>query len=98
MTLVRNSQRRCSMKKVVIKNFAKFTGKHLYQSLFFNKVVGLRPIEKGTLAQVFSSDFCEDFKNTFFTEHLRVTASVWSCFIPHENIRNSLVVYFIQEV
>ena len=31
----------CSMKKGVIKNFAKFTGKHLCQSLF-NKVAGLR--------------------------------------------------------
>ena len=27
-------------KKGVLKNFAKFTGKHLCQSLFFNKVVG----------------------------------------------------------
>ena len=26
----------------VIKNFAKFTGKHMCQSLFFNKVAGLR--------------------------------------------------------
>ena len=25
----------------VLKNFAKFTGKHLCQSLFFNKVAGL---------------------------------------------------------
>ena len=24
-------------------NFAKFTGKHLCQSLFFNKIAGLRP-------------------------------------------------------
>ena len=30
-------------KKVVLKNFAKLTGKHLRQSLFFSKVVGLRP-------------------------------------------------------
>ena len=30
-------------KKGVLKNFGKFTGKHLHQSLFFNKVVGLRP-------------------------------------------------------
>ena len=28
------------MKKGVIRNFAKFTGKHLCQSLFFNKVAG----------------------------------------------------------
>ena len=38
----RNSHRRCSVKKGVLKNFAKFTGKHLCQSLFFNKVAGLR--------------------------------------------------------
>ena len=30
-------------KKGVLRNFAKFTGKHLCQSLFFNKVAGLRP-------------------------------------------------------
>ena len=29
--------------KGVLRNFAKFTGKHLCQSLFFNKVAGLRP-------------------------------------------------------
>ena len=28
-----------------------------------------------TLAQVFCREFCEIFKNTFFTEHLRATAS-----------------------
>ena len=29
--------------KGVVKNFTKFTGKHLCQSLVFNKVTGLRP-------------------------------------------------------
>ena len=28
----------------VLKNFAKFTGKHLCQSLFFNRVASLRPV------------------------------------------------------
>ena len=32
-------------------------------------------IKKETLAQVFSCEFCEISKNTFFREHLRVTAS-----------------------
>ena len=32
------------MKKGVLKNFAKFTGKHLCQSFFFNKVAGLRQL------------------------------------------------------
>ena len=31
-------------KKVVLENFTKFTGKHLCQSLFFNKVTGLWPV------------------------------------------------------
>ena len=30
-------------KKGVLKNFTKFTGKHLWQSLLFNKVAGLSP-------------------------------------------------------
>ena len=34
--------RRCSEKKSVFKNLAKFTRKHLCWSLFFNKVVSLR--------------------------------------------------------
>ena len=29
------------MKRDVLRNFAKFTGKHLSQSLFFNEVAGL---------------------------------------------------------
>ena len=55
-------------KKGVLRNFAKVTGKCLCQSLFFNKIAGLRPAilsKKGTLAQVLSSKFCEISKNTF---------------------------------
>ena len=77
---VSSSHRRYSMKKGVLKNFTKFTGKHLCESLFFNKDADLRPeacnfIEKETLAQVVSCEFCEISKNTFFTEHLWTTAS-----------------------
>ena len=49
-------------KKDVLENFAKFTGKHLCQSLFFTEQ------KKKTLEQVFSCEFCEIFKNTFFIE------------------------------
>ena len=31
------------------------------------------------MAQVFSYEFCEIFKNTFFTEHLWTTASDGGC-------------------
>ena len=64
-----------SCKKDVLQNFANVTGKHLCQSLSFNKVAGLRP-KKDTLAQAFSYEFCKIFKTPFFTEHLRATASV----------------------
>ena len=40
---VRSSHRRCSVRKGVLRNFAKFTGKHLCQNRFLNKVAGLRP-------------------------------------------------------
>ena len=77
--LHRSSHRRCSVRKDVLKSLAKFTGKHLRQSLFFNKVAGWGHfIEKDTLAQVFSCEFCEISKNTFFTEHLWTTASVYN--------------------
>ena len=56
--------------KGVLKNFAKFTGKHLCQSLFaFNF------IKKETLAQVFSCEFCEISKNSFFYRAPLVAAS-----------------------
>ena len=40
---IRSSYWRCFVKKGVLENFSKFTGKHLCQGLFFNKVAGLRP-------------------------------------------------------
>ena len=74
----RSSHRRCSVRKGVFRDFAKFTGKYPCQSLFFNKVVDLSPatlLKKETLAQVFSCEFCKISTNTFLKEHLWVTAS-----------------------
>ena len=63
------SHQRCFVQKGVLRNFLKFTGKHLCQSLFFNKV------KKEALAQVFSCKFCKTSKNIFSTEHFPTTAS-----------------------
>ena len=57
----RSSHHRCSIKKGVLRNLTKFTGKHLCQSLFVNKV-----IKKEALAQVLSCQFCKISKNAFF--------------------------------
>ena len=42
-TFCRSSRSEVFCKKGVLENFTKFTGKHLCQSLIFNKVSGLRP-------------------------------------------------------
>ena len=47
------------MKKAVLKNFAIFTGK-LEACSFI----------KNTPAQVFSTEYCEIFRNVYFEEHL----------------------------
>ena len=78
--IYRSSHQRCSVRKGVLRNFAKFTRKHLCQSLYFNKVATLRPeaynfIKIETLAQGFSCEFCEISKNISFIEHVWATAS-----------------------
>ena len=74
----RSSRLEVFCKKVVLGNFKKFRGKHLRQSLFFNKVAGLRLailFKKESLAQVFSCEFCEISKNTVFHTTPPVAAS-----------------------
>ena len=39
---LRSSRPEVFYKRGVLRNFAKFTGKHLYQNLFFSKVAGLQ--------------------------------------------------------
>ena len=43
LSYCRSSHQRCSIEKGVLRNFTKFTGERLCQSLFFNKVAGLHP-------------------------------------------------------
>ena len=65
-------------KKGVLRNFAKFTGKHFRQGLFFNKFTGpCNFFKKETLAQVFFCEFCKISKNTFSHRTPPVAASVY---------------------
>ena len=64
------------MKKDVLKKFHKIHRKTPLPEPLFNKVAALDNfIKKETLAHVFSCEFCEISKNTFFTEHLWTTVS-----------------------
>ena len=83
-------------KNHVFQNFTKFTGKHLCQSLLFNKV---NFIKKHTLTKVFSCQFWEIFKNTVFTEQLRATAivMVWKLLFDevYQNITFSFMCFIL---
>ena len=70
---LRSSHPAVFCKKGVLRYFTKFTGKHLCQSLYFNKVAGMRPaalLNKRFWLMCFPVNFCEISKNTFFIEHL----------------------------
>ena len=62
---LRNSHRRCSLRKGALRNFTKFTGKHLACNF----------IKKEALAQEFSCEFWEIFKNNFSYRAPPVAAS-----------------------
>ena len=73
-TLFRSSRPEVFCKKVVLRNFAKFTGKHLCQSLFFIKVEGLGPatlLKKRLWYRCFFVNFAKFLRTTFLIEHLR---------------------------
>ena len=78
----RSSRPEVFCEKGVLRNFTKFTGKHLCQSPFFNKVAECPKMVKHTvkilqetLAQEFSSEFCEIPKNNFSYRTPLVAAS-----------------------
>ena len=62
----------------VLKNFAIFTGKRLYCSCFVIKLQAFRSrtLLKETPRQVFSYEYCEVFKNSFFYRTPLVAASL----------------------
>ena len=60
-------------KKSFLRNFAKFTGKQRCQSLFFNKVAGLRTatlFKKRLWHRCFPVNFSKFLRTLFFIEHL----------------------------
>ena len=67
--MLRSTRSKVFRKKGVLKNLAKFTGKHLCQSLFFNKVTGCKTynfIKKEDLAQVFPCELAKFLRIAFF--------------------------------
>ena len=79
------------VKKGVLRNFAKFTGKHMFQKLFFYKVVTLLKKKSGT--GIFLR-ICEISKNTFFYRTPPLTASeflicTWNFLVLTHDLRKT---------
>ena len=82
---VRSSRPEVFCKIGVPRNFTKFTGKHLCQSLFLKKLQAWGPqmrlwhTKNEALAQVISCEFCENSKNTSFHRTPLMAASGRCC-------------------
>ena len=68
--ILRSSRTEVFCEKGVLKNFTKFTGKHLCQSLFFNKVAGSL-LKKRLYHRCFPVNFAKFLRTPFLTELLR---------------------------
>ena len=71
LTIDRSSHRRCSIRKSVPRNFAKFVGKHLCQGLFYSKAACLRPatlLKKSFWHRCFHGNFSK-FLRTLFLQN-----------------------------
>ena len=73
-------------KKRCVKNFAKFTRKHLLPESLLRPVILLK---KETLANVFSCEFCEIFKKTFSYRIRLVSDSAYT--MTNEDIMTNML-------
>ena len=90
----RSSRPEVFCKNGVLRNFTKLTGKHLRQSLRFNKVVGLRPatlLKRRLWHRCFPVNFVKFRRTPFFIEHL------WRLLLSLK-ISNSLILISIRTV
>ena len=73
LRFIRSSLPEVFCKKGVLRNLTKFTGKHLFHSLFFNKGTGLRPetLLKRLWNRCFPVSFTKFLWKSFLTEQLR---------------------------
>ena len=81
---IRSSHPEVFCKQGVLRNFAKFAGKHMCQSFFFNKVAALRSanlLKKRLGYRCFPVNFLQFIRTSFFVETSLAAASVKYNFI-----------------
>ena len=95
-TICRSSHRRCSVRKGVLRTCAKFTGKHLPQSLFFNKVTGKIFLSKPSIPlQLFRIHFRVIFNEIVMVLLLKITVFVFLFFFVSQKKKEN--IYFLFE-
>ena len=85
--ILKRSQRRCSVRKGVLKKLDNFTGEHLCWSIFLIKLQawgakGLKDLKRDSNKGVFLWNLLI-FKSTYFEEHLRTAASEYLVFVKN---------------
>ena len=94
-TICRSSHRRCSVRKGVLRNCAKFTGKHLPQSLFFNKVAGKIFLSKPSIPlQLFRIHFRVIFNEIVMVLLLKITVFVFLFFFVSQKKKEKIFFLF----
>ena len=105
----RSSRSQMFFKMSVLENFAHFTGKHLWRSLFLIKLQALSPVTllKESPIQVFCCEISKIIKTPFLTEHLQWLFLWKEAFLKkrkHSKIRlyfnivRQMLPYMIKEV
>ena len=102
--MINNKKTPCSLWKGVLRNFTKFTGKHLCQSLFFNKVAGLMPatlLKKRLSCRCFSVNFVKFLRSPFLQNTSRRLLLFTPCKISNNcpcgfNIVCTIEKYFLR--
>ena len=92
----RSSRPEMFCKSIVLKNFTKFTRKHLCQNLFLNKVTGLsRSINKETLTQAFSCEFWEKNRERPKAGHYFRISSIVDFWQDHTPMLIALLLFWL---
>ena len=91
----RSSRPEMFYRKYFLRNFAKFRGKHLYESLFFNKVATL--LKRGPWHRSFPVTFARFLRTPFLTEHLRwlLLNELWFCYANLTTLFNHVFKSFL---
>ena len=83
-------------KKDVLRNFAKFTGKHLYQNLFFNKVAGLEHLRRLILSLYFVFCFTWKIKVLYINSTIYLLKCMCKASILHPFLANVPILYSLK--